>query len=117
MSLLDSGNQRVVVYPEEEFVNARGTISTRPSQTGIPTMARIDPQNQSGTSARRAEQDTEGFESEEVYAIRFPRSFTTHLGPQSQVEWRGQRWSVFGFPTYFTRSPTTAHVDYTIKRA
>lgn len=117
MSLLDTGNQRVTVYLEEEFTNARGTISTRASTTGIPALARIDPQNQSGTSARRSEQDTEGFESEEVYSIRFPRGFPHTLGPQAQIEWRGKRWAVFGFAAHYTRSPSTAHVEYTMKRS
>lgn len=122
MSLLDSANQRVVVYLEEKTTDADRNVKTRPSAAGIPAMARIDPSNQSGTSARRSEQDNEGFESEEVYRLRFPRGFQHRLGPQSQIEWGENpdgtpiRWAVFGFPTHYTRSPATAHVEYTIKR-
>ncbi|BBX09495.1 hypothetical protein [Mycolicibacterium aichiense] len=121
MSLLDTGAryQKVTVYPEELTVDSDGNKFTRPSKTGIPALARMQVANQSGTSARRAEQDNEGFESEKVYRMRFPRSFTkAHgiLGAQSQVEWNGQRWSVFGDATVYDASPATARVDYTIKR-
>ena len=116
MSLLDAGNERVTVYLQETVIDEDGVTRTRPSSTGIPAMARIDPQNQSGTSARRSEQDNEGFESEEVYSLRFPRGFHHVLGPQSQIEWRGARWAVFGFPAIYSRSPATSHVEYTIKR-
>jgi hypothetical protein len=75
--------------------------------------------NQSGTSARRAEQDNEGFETEKVYRMRFPRSFTKEhgtLGAQSQIEWKGKRWALFGDATEYDSSPALARVDYTIKR-
>lgn len=116
MSLLDTGNQRVIVFPEETYTDADGNAMTRPSSSGISALARIDPQNQSGTSARRAEQDNEGFESEEVYSLRFPRGFPHVLGPQAQLEWMGARWVIFGMPVRYTRSPSTAHTEYTIKR-
>lgn len=116
MSLLDYGNEDVVVYLEEVVTDADGNTKTRPSTTGIPTKARIDPQNQSGTSSRRAEQDNEGFETEEVYSIRFPRSFSYEIGSQSQIEWLGVRWAVFGKPRRYTRSPRTAHTSYVMKR-
>jgi hypothetical protein len=58
--------------------------------------ARIQPIGQSGTSARRAEQDNEGFETEKMYSLRFPRGFKCVLGAQSQVEWMGVRWAVHG---------------------
>lgn len=117
VSLLDAGTETVTVYPEEEYTDEDGTtIRTRPSATGIPALARIEPANQSGTSARRAEQANVGFQTEEVYSLKFPRSFPHVLGLRSQVEWRGQRWVVFGFPVYRTRSRSTAHLSYTIKR-
>ncbi|AQT28212.1 head-to-tail stopper [Mycobacterium phage Bachome] len=121
MSLLDTGAryQPCIVYPEEVVTDADGNIRTRPSTTGIPAIARFQVQNQSGTSARRAEQDNEGFETEKVYKMRFPRSFTKEhgiLGAQSQIEWRGQRWALFGDATVYDMSPATARVDYVIKR-
>ncbi|AEL17759.1 head closure Hc1 [Mycobacterium phage Turbido] len=121
MSLLDTGAryQPVTVYPEEMVIDGDGNKRTRPSKTGIPAIARLQVANQSGTSARRAEQDNEGFESEKVYRMRFPRSFTKEhgiLGMQSQIEWRGQRWALFGDATVYDSSPALARVDYTIKR-
>ncbi|AOQ28138.1 head-to-tail stopper [Mycobacterium phage DudeLittle] len=121
MSLLDTGAryQPVIVYPEEMVIDGDGNKRTRASKTGIPAIARLQVANQSGTSARRAEQDNEGFESEKVYRMRFPRSFTKEhgiLGAQSQIEWRGQRWALFGDATVYDSSPALSRVDYTIKR-
>jgi len=116
VSILDTGTEDVLVFLEEVVTDIDGNIRTRPSKTGIPTKARIQVQGQSGTSARRSEQDNEGYESEKVYRIRFPRSFPHVLGAQSQIEWRGQRWAVFGDINYYTSSPRTAHVVYTMKR-
>lgn len=116
MSLLDKANEPIVIFPEETVVDADGNVKTRPSKTGFCARARIQPAGLSGTSARRSEQDNEGFESEKVYTMRLPRSFCGILGAQSQIEWRGQRWAVFGDAFIFNNSPKTAHVAYTIKR-
>ncbi|QBP31045.1 head-to-tail stopper [Mycobacterium phage Refuge] len=121
MSLLDTGAryQPVTVYPEEMVIDKDGNKKTQPSKVGIPAIARLQVANQSGTSARRAEQDNEGFESEKVYRMRFPRSFTRDhgiLGAQSQIEWRGNRWALFGDATVYESSPALSRVDYTIKR-
>ncbi|QBJ04822.1 head-to-tail stopper [Mycobacterium phage Elephantoon] len=121
MSLLDTGAryQPVIVYPEVMVIDEDGNEFTRPSKTGIQAIARMQVANQSGTSARRAEQDNEGFTTEKVYRMRFPRSFTKEhgiLGAQSQIEWKGQRWALFGDATEYDSSPALARVDYTIKR-
>lgn len=119
MSLLDYATEDCVVFPEETYTDADGNIRSRASSTGFPAKARFQVQGQSGTSARRQEQDNEGFETEKVYRIRFSRGFTEEhgiLGAQSQIEWNGQRWVIFGDANYYTMSPRTAHVDYTIKR-
>ncbi len=116
MSLLDRGNQWVVVYPEEVIEDADGNIKTQPSKCGFRAVARIQPIGQSGTSARRAEQDNEGFETEKMYSIRFPRDFKCVLGAQSQIEWMGVRWAVHGDAMYFTSSPRTAHLTYVLRR-
>lgn len=122
MSLLDTGAryQPVVVYREEMVIDADGNKFTKPSTTGINAIARLQVSNQSGTSARRAEQDNEGFSTEKVYRMRFPRSFTKQygvLGAQSVVEWRGERWAVFGDATEYDSSPALSRVDYTIRRS
>ena len=127
MSRLDAWNEEVLVFPETEWTSPDGNPMTgvEPDAVGVPAKAMLQVQAASGTSARRSEQDNEGFESEENYRLRFPRSEesrlatlgVTELGPQSQVEWQGYRWSVVGFPNRFNGSPRTAHRDYTIRRA
>lgn len=121
MSLLDTGAryQEIIVYPEELVIDGDGNKKTQPSTVGIPAQARLQVANQSGTSARRAEQDNEGFSTEKVYRLRFPRSFTKEhglLGAQTEIEWRGQRWALFGDATVYESSPALSRVDYTIKR-
>lgn len=116
MSLLDRGcNQDVVVFPEVATTDRDGNIRTTCSDTGIETRARIQWMGQSGTASRRQEQDNEGFESEKVYSIRFPRGFQI-LGAQSQIEWQGVRWVLFGDVNRYTGSRETTHETYTIKR-
>jgi len=116
MSLLDKGNQCIIVYPEEVVTDADGNTRTRPSKNGFRTHARIQPIGQSGTSARRAEQDNEGFETEKYYSLRFPRSVKCILGAQAQVEWMGVRWAVQGDAMHFHSSPRTRHHTYTLRR-
>jgi hypothetical protein len=107
------------VYKEEMVIDEDGNKFTRPSAVPVEAIARLQVANQSGTSARRAEQDNEGFETEKVYRMRFPRSFTTEhgiLGAQSEIGWRGERWALFGEATQYDSSPALQRVDYTIKR-
>lgn len=117
MSLLDRGcSEDVIVYPEVVVSDMDGNVRTQASTTGITLKARLQVQGQSGTSSRRQEQDNEGYESEKVYTIRFPRSFTQELGAATQIEWRGERWSLFGDVNRYTSSARTSHQTYTIKR-
>lgn len=119
MSLLDRCNEDVLVFFDEAVPDDDGNLITRPSKTGIPAKARIQPLGQSGTSSRRQEQDNEGFESERVYTIHFTRRFDAEygvVGMQSQIEWRGVRWGLFGEPMYYTGSRRTAHTRYSMKR-
>lgn len=67
VSLLDRSNEIVTVFPEVT-TDSDGNTVTQPSATGIETRAWISPIPQSGTSARRAEQDDGGgFFTEQVY--------------------------------------------------
>lgn len=116
MSLLDKAEEPVLVYLEEAVTDKDGNTRTRASQTGTPAIARIQVQGQSGTSARRGEQDNEGYETEKVYKIRFPRSFPHIIGAQSEIEWKGVRWAVFGDVNYYTGSRRTRHQTYSMKR-
>lgn len=120
MSQLNVMNAEVVVFPEETVPNRHGNPTTKASDTGIGTPARIQVASSSGTSARRAEQDNEGFESEVFYRIRFPRSFDNDhgiLGMQSQIEWEGKRYGIFGIPQRYMGSPRTAHIEYLMQRS
>jgi hypothetical protein len=115
MSLLDRGTEHITIYPEEVVTDIDGNTRTQPSKTGYCCRATIQPQGQSGTASRRAEQDNEGFESERVYTMRLPRHAPV-VGAQAQIEWRGARWAVFGDPFFYTNSRRTRHMRYTIKR-
>lgn len=116
MSLLDKVTEDVVVFPEVVDTDEDGNVWTHASDVGIPTKATIQQLSASGTAARRAEQDNEGFESEQQFRIRFKRGFPL-LGAQTVIEWRGQKWHIFGDHNYFNGSRRTRHVDYTIKRS
>lgn len=122
MALLDKAQQSVVLYPAESFLDDLGNTLLRPAAVGIPAKAEIQPARQSGTSARRAEQDNEGYESEETYRMRFARRVPPEvaavlpLGPGSQVRWKGKLWSLVGHPTEYEGSRRTAHTDYQIRR-
>jgi hypothetical protein len=115
MSLLDYTTEDVIVFPEIAEEDADGNTRTRPSDVGFAARMRVQVQGQSGTSSRRQEQDNEGYETEKVYTIRFPRGFPV-LGAQSRLKWRGQWWALFGDVNVYSMSPRTAHHTYTMKR-
>lgn len=117
MSLLDKGNEDVLVYPDEEWTDSDGNLMTRPSTVGIPARVSIQIRRQSGTSARRAEQMDEGDFTEQVYRMRFRRGEHIDLGPRSYVLWNGERWGVSGWPEQYNGSRRTAHKDYTLTRS
>lgn len=123
MSLLNGYNAEVTVYPEELVTDADGNQMLRASTTGVVTPARIQPQLQSGTSSRRAEQMDEGFFTEQVYNIRFPRGSEGErlakegrIGAQAVVEWNGERWPVFGFALFYNGSHRTRRYEFVIRR-
>jgi hypothetical protein len=119
MSLLDKATQDVIVFPEITVTDEDGNILLAPNPVGYATKAEVQPARQSGTSARRAEQDNEGYETEETYRLRFSRKHDRErspLGQGAQVEWRGERWSVVGLETRYMGSRRTAHLDYQIRR-
>jgi hypothetical protein len=117
VSLLDKGRETVVVYNEEEYVDPDGNPSRRASTT--PTTISncvVQLLAQSGTSARRTEDNNEGFDSEQVYRLRPPRSFTAIIGMHARVVWNGVEWAVFGKARRYNGSNRTAHIDYIIRR-
>lgn len=118
MSLLDVGRETVTIYHQEAFTSPDGNKMYRASSTDVDTVTNcvVQPAAQSGTSARRAEQDQEGYDTEDVYRLRTPRSYTRKIGFQAQVQWRGLRWAVIGNPKEFNGSDNTYHTDYAIRR-
>lgn len=117
MSLLDKGRETIVLYNEETYTDPDGNPSRRASTTGVTVYnCVVQPAAQSGTSQRREEQDNEGFESEETYRLRPPRSFTTRIGMLAKIEWNGDTWGVVGKGKRYNGSDRTAHNDYTIRR-
>lgn len=117
MSLLDKpGREIVTVFMQETYTDSDGNLMTRASTTGITTDATIQLLAQSGTSSRRAEQDNEGFETEQMYRLRFPRKWTLVLDAQAKVEWQGVMWSVIGKVRRYNSSERTRHNDYMIRR-
>lgn len=118
MSLLDKGNADILLYPEEVTISRDGNVQTRAAKEPVKLRVWLAPVGQSGTSARRAEQDNEGFETEKVMRMRIPRANQDiEIGAQSKIVWRGQTWSVFGDVTDYIGSPRTAHRDYMLRRA
>src|SRR5690606_41287572 len=92
------GNADILVFLATMEPDADGNLRPRLATEGVPARARIQPTSQSGTSARRAEQDNEGYESEEMYSLRFARGHEVAMDQHSVVEWDGDRWHVFGYP-------------------
>ena len=118
VSLLDHGRETVIVHHEERWTSPDGNPMYRASDTDVETITNCAVQvaAQSGTSARRAEQDEEGYDTEQVYRFRPPRSYTREIGFEAKVEWRGLMWSVIGRAKHFNGSSNTNHLDYTLRR-
>ena len=117
MSLLDRGNETVTIQPptyvEDEDGNLMPTYN--PANESVARV-RLQPSAQSGTSARRAEQDNEGFESEQLYALRFVRGQEITLDPLTKVIWEGKTWHIFGYPRKYNGSSRTHRLEYLIRR-
>lgn len=122
MSLLDRSPsfEDILVFPQEEVTDIDGNPRTRPATTGIPAKARFQFEGQSGTASRDEERQDEGFNTEKFYIMRFSRKSQLALGvlgSQSEIEWKGARWAIYGDARYYTGSPKTAHVEYVVKRS
>jgi hypothetical protein len=108
----------VIVHHQEQWTDVDGNIMYRASDTDVETITNCAVQvaSQSGTSARRAEQDQEGYDTEDVYRFRPPVTYTREIGFEAKVEWRGLLWSVIGNAKHFNGSENTYHTDYTLRR-
>lgn len=117
MSLLDRGNSVVTIQPPHYITDEDGnTMPEYRPEDEFDATVRLQPSAQSGTSARRAEQENEGFESEEMYSLRFVRRQEVDLDPQTKLVWRGQTWHFFGFPKRYNGSIRTRRLEYMIRR-
>lgn len=114
MSLLHRGTELVTVFAEEVTTDDDGNVKTRPSAVGVVARAVVQPL---GTPTEGKEESDVGYISESRYRLRLTNWRGGLLGPQSQVEWQGRRYSVHGEPKIFTGSPQTAHIDYEIRRS
>lgn len=118
MSLLDKGNQDIILFPEEVVTDRDGNTRTQASKVGIPMRAWIQPQGQSGTAARRSEQDNEGYETEKTYRMRLRRKdHHIEIGAQAKVELNGQIWTVFGDEWTYQGSSRTQHRVVLLRRS
>lgn len=118
MSLLDRGHETVIIDHAVKWTDDDGNIMWRPDGTDVETVTNvvIQVEAQSGTSARRTEQDEEGYDTERIYRMRLPRSYTRTINFASQVEWNGLRWAVNGWPKLYRASYRTGHADYSLRR-
>lgn len=117
MSLLDFGNETVTIQPARYEEDEDGNLMpTYHSEDEFTATVRLQPSAQSGTSARRAEQENEGFESEEMYSLRFVRNQEVVVDPLAKLQWRGQTWHFFGFPKRYNGSIRTRRLEYMIRR-
>lgn len=118
MSLLRKpGRESILVFPTIVTQDEDNNDVLVAQEVGIPKKAVIQNAAQSGTSARRAEQDNEGYETEQNYRLRFsPMSTHIELGLAGEIEWNGERWHVVGFESVYNGSNKTKHKDYMIRR-
>ena len=120
MKKLYEWNEVITVYPEEIWTDADGNTMTRASSEGVETPAMIRLRSSDGVSA---EENTQGFYTDEVYWCRFPRGsagdalvWEGRVGPQSRVEWNGEDWRMFGQPRWFNGSSRTRRFEFSIRR-
>jgi hypothetical protein len=95
-------------------IDGDGNRRTKASDTGISARARIQP---IGAPTETAEG---GFNTISRYSLRFPHAFNNQhgvLGAQSQIEWKGKRYSMEGEGVDYNSSHRTARVDYVITRS
>lgn len=85
-----------------------GNTFTRPAR--VRTLVRAVVQPISST-----ENADGGFNTESRYRLRLI-NYPNVLGAQSQIEWNGKRYSIFGEAQVYNSSRRTAHLTYTIRR-
>ena len=118
MSLLDKWNAEVELYPEIVTKDRDGNIMTKPSDEPVMLKVWLQVRGQSGTASRRSEQQSEGWETEQVMSMRLRKKDTDMvIGAQSKIRWRGEWYHVFGDVDRYIGSPWTRHDMYTVRRS
>jgi uncharacterized protein YfaS (alpha-2-macroglobulin family) len=110
MSLLNRGTETVKVYQEIQTpeTDSDGNTRTRAALIGTTYRAVVQP-------ISSTENADGGFNTETRYRLRLI-NYPNILGAQSQIEWDGKRYSLFGDAMIYNGSPRTAHVEYVIVR-
>jgi head-tail joining protein len=101
VSLLDTGNEPILVYPQEQTTDDRGNIIWRPSSTPAQVRCRVQPEYTD-------EPAVAGQVTVTTYRII---TRDAPLGPSARVEWNGRTWDVIGEPRRYNGSPATRHID------
>lgn len=111
MSLLDTGNQDVIIYPEVTGADSYGNPMKVPSATGYPVKARVQP----FSNIASAEDSSMGQMLNTRYRVRIDRNSTVPYGPWSECEWNGQRFEFIGEPERHSGSDRTKHLTAFIR--
>jgi hypothetical protein len=110
MSLLNRGTETVKVFQEVQTpeTDSDGNTFTRAARVGTLVRAVVQP-------ISSTENADGGFNTESRYRLRLI-NYPGILGAQSQIEWNGKRYSIFGDAMIYNGSRRTAHVDYVMVR-
>ena len=86
MSLLDTGNETILVYPQEQATDDRGNRVWQPAATPVEVRCRVQ-------IDQTTEPTVSGQATTTTYRVI---ARTAPLGPWARVEWRGRAWDVVG---------------------
>lgn len=106
MSLLNRGTELVKVFQEVQTpdTDADGNKITRAALVGTLVRAVVQP-------LKSTEDNEGGFNTESRYRLRLV-NYPNVLGTQSQIEWRGKRYSIEGDALIYNGSLRTARAEY-----
>lgn len=100
MSLLDTGNETVLVWPQVETTDPDGNPVRVPADAPVTVRGRVQPVSSADVIAAGQQTSTR---------YRFS-SRTAPLGAWARVHWDGRDWDVDGEPLTSNGSRRTRHV-------
>lgn len=111
MSLLNRGTEVVKVFHQvaAEERDRDGNRVSRPSVVGVVRKAVVQP-------ISSTEDADGGYNTAQRYRLRLV-NYPEPLGPRSQIEWRGKRYSIDGNGVVYSGSPRTARTEYVMVRS